>query len=60
MPRVIASIVGEEGWREVARRSLWDHADIDRLGIQRDTPSLDVRVRPEAGKFIVEVRGPAK
>ncbi len=47
-------------WREIKRGIGWDEADALRAATMRDTPSLDVRLRHEAGLCIVEVKGPEK
>jgi len=47
-------------WREVDRRRTWDHADIVRAGIVRDTPTLNVRLRFADGEYLIEVSGPEK
>ncbi len=45
-------------WREIATLKTWDHADMMRNAIIRDTPSIDVRLRHESGIYVVEISGP--
>lgn len=52
--------IAEKEWREVDRRRTWDHADIVRAGIVRDSPNLDVRLRFGEGQYLIEVSGPEK
>jgi|CXWL01.1.fsa_nt_gi hypothetical protein len=55
-----ATLIKEKVWREVDRRGTWDHADIVRSGIIRDTPSVDVRLQFRDGQYVIEVSGTGK
>ena len=48
-----------ERWEPAAGtdpRSSWDQADMDRERIKESSPGLDVRIRFDAGRFLVEWR----
>lgn len=50
----------EKKWRVVKKVVSWDQADSVRIGIMRDSPSIDVRIRSEWGNYVVEVCDPVK
>lgn len=50
----------EKEWREVQRLSSWDHADMVRKQTIDDNPNLDVRLRHDAGQYVIEISSPEK
>lgn len=47
----------EDGWRIIGRYNDWGQADAVRLGIWRDSPKLECRIRFLAARYVIEVKG---
>lgn len=55
-----AGVLDAHDWRDVHPYDDWAEADAQRQATIRDNPTLDVRLDPRHGQYVLQVKGPKK